>query len=58
MTDTANKLAGNMRGILKTKSEAWCSIQYTDAFLQGSSNNIFGNAFYLNQGSEIRGDLR
>ena len=40
------------RDFEKQKSEAWCSIQYTDAFLQGSSNNIFGNAFYLNQGSE------
>ncbi len=32
------------------KSEKWCSVFWTDSFLQGASNNIFGNAFYLNQG--------
>ncbi len=35
----------------KTKSEAYCSIQWTDAYLQGASNNIFGNAFYQNNGN-------
>jgi hypothetical protein len=35
----------------KTKSEAFCAIQWTEDYLQGSSNNIFGNAFYQNQGS-------
>jgi enediyne biosynthesis protein E4 len=35
----------------KTKSEAYCSIQWTDTYLQGASNNIFGNAFYRNSGS-------
>ena len=34
----------------KSKSEAFCSIQWTDAYLQGASNNIFGNAFYQNRG--------
>ena len=34
----------------KAKSEAFCSIQWTEAYLQGASNNIFGNAFYKNQG--------
>lgn len=34
----------------KAKSEKWCTVQWTDAFLQGASNNIFGNAFYVNQG--------
>ena len=34
----------------KKKSEAWCTTEYTDAYLQGASNNIFGNSFYLNQG--------
>jgi hypothetical protein len=34
----------------KKKSEAYCAIQWTEAYLQGSSNNIFGNAFYQNQG--------
>jgi hypothetical protein len=35
----------------KTKSEAYCSIQWTEAYLQGAANNIFGNAFYSNSGS-------
>lgn len=34
----------------KTKSEAYCSIQWTEAYLQGAANNIFGNAFYRNLG--------
>jgi enediyne biosynthesis protein E4 len=34
----------------KAKSEKWCMAQWTEAFLQGASNNIFGNAFYLNRG--------
>lgn len=34
----------------KRKSEAYCAIQWTEAYLQGSSNNIFGNAFYQNLG--------
>jgi hypothetical protein len=34
----------------KKKSEAWCTTEYNDAYLQGASNNIFGNAFYLNRG--------
>ncbi len=34
----------------KTKSEAFCSVQWTEAYLQGSSNNVFGNAFYQNLG--------
>ncbi|MEO8427784.1 MAG: CRTAC1 family protein, partial [Verrucomicrobiota bacterium] len=34
----------------KQKSDPWCSVQWSDAFLQGASNNILGNAFYQNQG--------
>jgi enediyne biosynthesis protein E4 len=34
----------------KTKSEAYCSVQWTEAYLQGAGNNVFGNAFYQNQG--------
>ena len=30
----------------KGKSEAFCSAQWSEAYLQGSSNNIFGNALY------------
>jgi enediyne biosynthesis protein E4 len=37
----------------KSKSEAFCSIQWTDAYLQGASNNIFGNALYQNHGDGI-----
>lgn len=37
-------------GAERQKSEAWCSAQWTDAFLQGASNNIFGNALYLAKG--------
>jgi hypothetical protein len=32
------------------KSEAWCAIEYTDEYLQGAANNIFGNAFYVSSG--------
>jgi hypothetical protein len=35
----------------KARSEAWCTAFWTDAFLQGASNNVFGNAFYRNPGS-------
>jgi len=34
----------------KGKSEPFCRVQWTEEYLQGSSNNIFGNAFYMNQG--------
>ena len=34
----------------KKKSEAWCTAENTDSYYQGASNNIFGNAFYLNKG--------
>lgn len=34
----------------KSKSEAFCVADWTDAFLQGASNNVFGNAFYVNKG--------
>src|SRR5262249_17270117 len=52
MTDVQTK-AGKVdfsRSFEKRKSDEWCSIEWTDAFLQGASNNIFGNAFYLNKG--------
>ena len=32
------------------KSEAWCAIEYTDEYLMGAANNIFGNAFYVSRG--------
>ncbi len=34
----------------KIKSETWCATPATEKLLQGSSNNIFGNAFYRNRG--------
>ena len=34
----------------KGKSEKFCTARWGDGFLQGASNNIFGNAFYENQG--------
>lgn len=33
-------------GFEKSKSDPFCIFEWSDAFLQGSSNNIFGNAFY------------
>ena len=36
----------------KQKSEAWCTVFWTDEFLQGASNNVFGNAFYLARGDK------
>lgn len=51
MNDLQMKLAGKMNPkIEKSKSEAWCTAQYDEAFLQNSSNNVFGNAFYVNLG--------
>jgi len=35
----------------KGKSEAFCAVQWSEEYLQGSSNNIFGNSFYQNLGS-------
>jgi hypothetical protein len=41
----------NMRSAFeKAKSEQWCTTYFDAAFLQGASNNIFGNALYLNKG--------
>jgi hypothetical protein len=34
----------------KKKSEAWCSAEWSPADFASASNNIFGNAFYQNQG--------
>src|SRR5579883_366534 len=55
MTDIQTK-AGKQnynRSFEKRKSDEWCSVEWTDAFLQGASNNIFGNAFYLNKGNGV-----
>jgi enediyne biosynthesis protein E4 len=35
----------------KRKSEAMCTTEWTEEYLQGASNNIFGNALYLNRGA-------
>ncbi len=52
MTDTQSRQGRATLGIdfEKRKSDAWCSAFWTDAFLQGASNNVFGNAFYRNPG--------
>jgi hypothetical protein len=34
----------------KHKSESWCGAENGDSYYQGMSNNVFGNAFYLNSG--------
>jgi enediyne biosynthesis protein E4 len=53
MTDFQTKTgkANFSPGFEKRKSDEWCSVEWSDAFLQGASNNIFGNAFYLNKGN-------
>ncbi|MEO8426882.1 MAG: CRTAC1 family protein [Verrucomicrobiota bacterium] len=52
MTKQQTEQAVNFRlDMEKTKSEAFCAVQWTEDYLQGSSNNIFGNAFYQNQGN-------
>jgi hypothetical protein len=53
MTDSQTK-SGQLRNSLafdKERSDSWCSVEWTDAFLLGASNNIFGNALYLHRGS-------
>ncbi len=37
-------------GSEKIKSEQYCRIEWTEEYMQGSSNNIFGNALWKNQG--------
>ncbi len=53
MTDAQSK-AGRvtmMRGFEKSKSESWCA-PFTSTVLKGS-NNIFGNALYVNKGGGV-----
>ncbi len=38
--------AGPRPGSEKVKSEKFCKVEWTEAYLQGSSNNIFGNALW------------
>ncbi|MBI1841269.1 MAG: CRTAC1 family protein, partial [Verrucomicrobia bacterium] len=35
----------------KAKSEAYCGRQWNEDYLQGSTNNVFGNSFYVNGGN-------
>lgn len=53
MTETQTRAGRTVLGseFEKSKSDAWCTVFWTDAFLQGASNNIFGNAFYRNPGA-------
>lgn len=41
----------------KQKSEAWCTAQYNDTYLQGATNHIYGNAFYQNQGNGVFAEI-
>jgi hypothetical protein len=52
MTDTQTRAGRTVMGVdfEKARSDAWCTTFWTDAFLQGASNNVFGNAFYRNTG--------
>lgn len=51
MTGQQTMLQRNFsRGIEKAKSEAFCTFEWTEEYLQGASNNIFGNALYQNLG--------
>lgn len=52
MTELQTKVGRNntRREFEKAKSEKWCTVFWTDSFLQGASNNLFGNAFFVNQG--------
>jgi enediyne biosynthesis protein E4 len=34
----------------KAKSEKYCAVEWSEKVLQGSSNNVFGNALHLNTG--------
>lgn len=42
--------ASSRPGSEKVKSEPFCRIEWTDEYLRGSSNNIFGNALWKNAG--------
>jgi hypothetical protein len=56
VTDMHSDMTGMQTKLSKTKadpdfetakSEQWCIAEYTDAYLNNSANNIFGNALYL-----------
>jgi len=51
MTQRQTEDSVGLRPVIeKTKSEAYCSQQWTEEYLQGSTNNVFGNALFLNRG--------
>jgi hypothetical protein len=51
MTPSQIRLEKSLRrGVELAKSEAFCAFDWTESYLQGSSNNIFGNAFYQGLG--------
>ncbi len=41
----------------KRKSDAWCAPLLVDGYLKGATNSIFGNAFYLNKGNGVFGEV-
>lgn len=53
MTDMQTKLSKNNVSLdfEKEKSAGFCAMQWTETYIQGSSNNFFGNAFFINQGN-------
>ena len=58
MTSPQSKLRKSFNaGVERQKSDAWCSATWTDQFLQGASNNIFGNALYENLGGGKFGEV-
>ncbi len=52
MTEAATRMSKTNLTVAfeQRKADPWCTTQYTESYLQGPSNNIFGNAFYLNKG--------
>jgi hypothetical protein len=53
MTEIATRTSKtNMAAAFESlKADPWCTTQYDERYLQGSTNNFFGNAFYLNRGN-------
>jgi hypothetical protein len=48
--DHTTRAANFSLAMEKAKSDGFCSAQFSEQYLQGSSNNIFGNACYQNLG--------
>jgi hypothetical protein len=44
-------------GFETQKSEKLCTAEWSETFIQGASNKIFGNSFYLNQGRQPQTEI-